>query len=65
MDEAMKGEGPSKMSFTLEPQEGGLTKLTVNHSIGLPDSKLIDAVSQGWPHLVSSLKSLLETGQAL
>jgi hypothetical protein len=28
-------------------------------------SKLIVAVSKGWPHILSSLKSLLETGQAL
>jgi uncharacterized protein YndB with AHSA1/START domain len=64
-DEAMKAEGASKMSFTLEPQQGGQTKLTVDHSIGIANSKLIDAVSHGWPHLMSSLKSLLETGQAL
>jgi uncharacterized protein YndB with AHSA1/START domain len=64
-DEAMRAEGHSKMSFTLEPQEGGLTKLTVDHSIGVAESKLIGAVSQGWPQLISSLKSLLETGQAL
>jgi hypothetical protein len=30
-----------------------------------PKSKLIDAVSQGWPHLMASLKSLLETGHPL
>jgi hypothetical protein len=27
-----------------------------------PDSKLIQAVSGGWPHILASLKSLLETG---
>jgi hypothetical protein len=28
-------------------------------------SKLIEAVSTGWPSVLSSLKSLLETGKAL
>jgi hypothetical protein len=40
-------------------------KLTLTHEMARPDSKLIDAVSQGWPSLISSLKSLLETGQPL
>jgi hypothetical protein len=28
-----------------------------------PDSKLIGAVSGGWPRILSNLKSLLETGE--
>jgi hypothetical protein len=40
-------------------------KLTLTHEIGVSKSKLIDAVSQGWPHLLASLKSLLETGSPL
>jgi hypothetical protein len=28
-----------------------------------PDSKFIDAVSGGWPAILSNLKSLLETGE--
>jgi hypothetical protein len=30
-----------------------------------PDSKLIQAVSNGWPMILSSLKTLLETGESL
>jgi hypothetical protein len=30
-----------------------------------PDSQLIAGVSSGWPNILSSLKSLLETGQSL
>jgi hypothetical protein len=30
-----------------------------------PDSKYIKAVSNGWPIILSSLKSLLETGKSL
>ena len=37
-------------------------KLTLTHSIEHPDSKLVEAVSEGWPMVISNLKSLLETG---
>jgi hypothetical protein len=40
-------------------------KLTILHEIERPDSKLIDAVSGGWPMIISNLKSLLESGQVL
>lgn len=30
-----------------------------------PDSELIQKVSGGWPHILASLKSLLETGESL
>ena len=40
-------------------------KLTVIHESETPDSKLIEGVSNGWPHILSSLKSLLETGESL
>jgi hypothetical protein len=36
----------------------------VVHEIDKPESKLIRAVSGGWPMILSSLKSLLETGVA-
>ena len=57
-------EGYSRMTYALGPQ-GGSVKLTVLHEMGKPDSKLIEGVSNGWPHLLSSLKSLLETGESL
>ncbi|MGH6956754.1 MAG: SRPBCC family protein [Caulobacteraceae bacterium] len=64
-DEAMKAEGASTATFDLEPQPNGTTRLTLTHAIGIEGSKLIDAVSGGWPMILSSLKSLLETGEAL
>jgi uncharacterized protein YndB with AHSA1/START domain len=64
-DAAMKAEGESVCSFDLEALGEALTKLTVTHVIGVADSKLIGAVSTGWPMILSSLKSLLETGKAL
>jgi uncharacterized protein YndB with AHSA1/START domain len=63
-DPAMKAEGVSTCSFVLE-QMGEATKLTVTHSIPVADSKLIGAVSTGWPMICASLKSLLETGKPL
>lgn len=35
------------------------------HEIDRPDSKLIEVLSGGWPILLASLKSLLETGEPL
>jgi hypothetical protein len=34
----------------------------VTHSIEREESKLIEAVSGGWPQILSNLKTLLETG---
>ena len=60
----MREEGYSRATFLLEPVEESV-KLTVTHEIDRPGSKLIEAVSKGWPSLLASLKSLLETGESL
>ncbi|HZC16979.1 MAG TPA: SRPBCC family protein [Caulobacteraceae bacterium] len=65
VDEAMKAEGVSTASFDLEQQDNGVTKVTLVHTIAVAESKFIVAVSRGWPMILSSLKSLLETGQPL
>jgi len=57
-------EGFSRMTYELEAK-GGTVKLTVTHTIEKSDSKLIKAVGNGWPHILASLKSLLETGESL
>jgi uncharacterized protein YndB with AHSA1/START domain len=59
-----KDEGFSRATLTLEPK-GETVKLTVTHEMERDGAKLIDAVGQGWPQILSSLKSLLETGAAL
>jgi hypothetical protein len=41
---------------------GPAVKLSITHTIEREPSKLIDAVSGGWPKVISNLKSLLETG---
>jgi uncharacterized protein YndB with AHSA1/START domain len=60
----LKAEGPAQCSFELEPN-GELVKLTVTHTSPRPNSKLIVAVSGGWPKILSNLKSLLETGKPI
>jgi uncharacterized protein YndB with AHSA1/START domain len=60
----MTAEGYSRMQYVLEPT-GDTVKLTLVHSIDCKDSKLIKGVSSGWPALLASLKSLLETGEPL
>jgi uncharacterized protein YndB with AHSA1/START domain len=57
-------EGYSRLTYLLEEQ-GDTVKLTVMHEIDVPKSKLIEAVSNGWPRILSSLKSLLESGASL
>jgi hypothetical protein len=44
---------------------GSSVKLTVTHTMDKPNSILVNKVSQGWPHILASLKSLLETGESL
>jgi uncharacterized protein YndB with AHSA1/START domain len=60
----LRAEGFSRMTYELEPQ-GDSVKLTIVHEMDKPDSKLIDAISNGWPGIMASLKSLLETGESL
>jgi uncharacterized protein YndB with AHSA1/START domain len=60
----MHAEGYSRMICELE-QQGESVKLTIIHEIDKPGSKLIESVSNGWPFILASLKSLLETGESL
>jgi uncharacterized protein YndB with AHSA1/START domain len=57
----LTAEGYARCVMELEPVEGAM-KLTVTHSMERADSKVIQAVSGGWPRILSNLKSLLETG---
>jgi uncharacterized protein YndB with AHSA1/START domain len=57
----LKAEGASLCTMELEPF-GSAVKLSVTHTIEQEHSKLIEAVSGGWPKVLSNLKSLLETG---
>jgi uncharacterized protein YndB with AHSA1/START domain len=57
----LKAEGDSRCTMELEPR-GTAVKLSITHTIEREPSKLIGAVSGGWPMIISNLKSLLETG---
>ena len=60
----LRAEGESQCTMELEPS-GPAVKLSITHTIDREPSKLIDAVSAGWPKVLSNLKSLLETGSAV
>jgi uncharacterized protein YndB with AHSA1/START domain len=62
--EEMRNEQPSKVVFNLEPH-GKFVKLTLTHEGFADGSKVLDGISRGWPAILSSLKSLLETGKPL
>jgi uncharacterized protein YndB with AHSA1/START domain len=59
-----KAEGWSVCTMEIEPVDDAV-KLTVTHSMDREGSKFIDAVSNGWPEILSNLKSLLETGSVV
>ena len=62
--EEAKGEGTSRVTFDLEPR-GKVIKLTVTHDELGEDGKTLRDISGGWPLVMASLKSMLETGRAL
>ena len=57
----LAAEGDSRCTMELEPS-GTAVKLSITHTIEREPSKLIEAVSGGWPKILSNLKSLLESG---
>jgi len=58
----LKAEGYSRCAMELEPVADAV-KLTITHTMDRADSKFIEAVSGGWPQILSNMKSLLETGE--
>jgi uncharacterized protein YndB with AHSA1/START domain len=64
LSEAAHKEQPTKVVFNLEPH-GKLVKLTLTHEDFEDGSVILDGISKGWPAILSSLKSMLESGAAL
>src|SRR3954454_21534037 len=62
--DAAAAEPRSKVSFDLEDL-GAVVKLTVVHDGFTPDSTMLSLISNGWPYVLSDLKTLLETGDVL
>jgi len=60
----LKAEGRGRCTYELEAVQGAV-KLTIIHESPAQDSKLIQAVSGGWPRILSNLKSWLETGEVV
>jgi len=62
--DGLEREGPSRVAFEIEPLAGQV-RLTVTHDEFPAGSASFEQVSKGWPHVLSSLKSLLETGHGM
>jgi uncharacterized protein YndB with AHSA1/START domain/DNA-binding transcriptional ArsR family regulator len=60
----MASEGRSKVTFEIEPVDD-VVKLTVVHDDFDPGSTVVEQIREGWPRLLSDLKSLLEVGDVL
>lgn len=69
-DPAGAAEPPTRLTFEIEPQKGGVSKLTVIHDVeGAPGvAKTVAGESAdaggGWAWVLSDLKTVLETGKA-
>ena len=63
--EAGRNEPASRVTWEIDEARAGICKLTLVHDQFPADSAVYADVGEGWPHILSSLKSLLETGQPL
>jgi uncharacterized protein YndB with AHSA1/START domain len=64
LSEAARQEPPTRVTFVLEPY-CRLVKLTLTHEDFAEESVILDPISKGWPAIMSSLKSMLESGTPL
>ena len=60
----LKAEGFALCTIEIEPY-GDAVRLSIAHSMERAESKFIEAVSGGWPKIISNLKSLVETGHVV
>jgi uncharacterized protein YndB with AHSA1/START domain len=71
MDPALSTEGFTRLTYEVKEGKDGVTKLTVTHdATGAPQLAALVAGEQehgggGWSEILSSLKTLLETGVQL
>ena len=64
ISERHRGDRPSRVTFELQPM-GSVVKLTLTHDDFESDSATFETTRHGWPAIISSLKSLLESGSPL
>jgi uncharacterized protein YndB with AHSA1/START domain len=72
--EETAAEQPTRLTFDIEEDDFGVTRLTVTHElegspvhasqVGMTDSRMREG-GGGWPMILSDLKSLLETGSSM
>jgi len=55
----------SRVAFDIEPHKDDMVRLTVSHSELEAGGEMERGITQGWPFVLSSLKSFLETGKGL
>ena len=63
-DPGIEAEGPIRMSWEVEPTDDGGSKLTVISAL-TPGSKSAEEFAGGIVYIVSGLKTVIETGEAL
>ena len=65
-DPDLAAEEPSRVTWEIEPQDGGYCSLTVTHDQldGTPKTAA-SVAGPGWMMVISGLKTLLETGKPL
>lgn len=61
---AVPAAHPSRVAFDIE-EDAGMVRVVLIHDQLAPNSATHEGISEGWPEILSSLKSLLETGAAL
>ncbi len=64
-DPELAAEGTSRVTWEIEPQDGGYSKLTLVHDQLEDSPKTAESVAGGWSFVLSGLKTLLETGDTL
>jgi uncharacterized protein YndB with AHSA1/START domain/DNA-binding transcriptional ArsR family regulator len=64
-DAELAAEPPSRVTWEIEEQPGGVCRLTVVHDELEGSPKTAASVSGGWMFIISGLKTLLETGEPL
>jgi uncharacterized protein YndB with AHSA1/START domain len=64
-DPELADEEESRVTWEIEPQKGGYTKLTLVHDRLEGAPRTAASVAGGWMLVLSALKTLLETGEPL
>jgi uncharacterized protein YndB with AHSA1/START domain len=64
-DGAADPERTSRVVFEIDPHKDDVARLTVTHSELEPGSQMLQGITFGWPLVLSSLKSFLETGKVV